>query len=186
MLSASLQERLREGEEAAFRGLYAAYAGELYRSAKAALKEEAAAREVVKQVILSLHRAICESDTPVDTDRLTEDFSREAINRALWAAHGASHRAPRRLTDAPAASAADAAPRHIGATSEKTDPTDPAEAPKATPSVGAIVAGALIGLFLIAALWALCGMLMALNILPKADLGYTFFDTHIFPLFLLN
>lgn len=170
MISQALQARIRTGEEDAFRLMYGEYSGEIYRCAKSALKNEDAARRVVKTVMVSLYRTMCDAGTAIDTDQTVEELTRSAID----------------------ASAATAAPRHIG--SDRQEETagsgsfrrvGTAEEPRRS-VIGTFFSAIGLIVFLAAGIWSLCGMLMALGILPVRDLGYSFFDTHVFPLFLLK
>lgn len=164
MISESLQEKIRMGDEDAFRRLYGEYSGEVFRSAKAALRDEAKARDTVKTVMVSLYREMCDAGSPVDTDARTEELTRSAIA----AAAGAAER------EQTAASPADASPRANAGGEKKRS------------RAGDVFATVGTALFCAFALWSLAGMLMAFGVLPVKDLGYSFFDSRVFPLFLLD
>ncbi len=51
---------------------------------------------------------------------------------------------------------------------------------------GGVVTTILIVLFLLLFLWLLAGILMDFSVLPRFDLGYRWFNEHIFPLFTLT
>lgn len=168
MISESVQEKIRLGDEDAFRRLYGEYSGDIFRSAKAALKDESRARNVVKTVMVTLYRDMCDAGAAIDTDERVEILTGLAIVNALNVPSGAES----------------------GENGQNASVSSPADrsgaAEKKRVSAGSIFASVGAVLFFTVALWALAGILMALGILPVKDLGYTFFDTHVFPLFLLK
>ena len=49
--------------------------------------------------------------------------------------------------------------------------------------ISRILTVALIGIMVALVLWCIGGLLMKMRILPELDIGYTWFNEHIYPLF---
>ncbi|MDO4572576.1 MAG: hypothetical protein Q4C13_04340 [Clostridia bacterium] len=240
MNSHELQQQIRSGDREAFRQLYAACGQGVYLRAQEALGSPDAAREVVKQVFLSLHHEIQGSDRPLDVDaRLFSLTSDEIRTRRVLAGDFSDAVQPSAQAETAAPVTAAAEPAGQTRTAEAAQqPAAPAEAaaasspgpvppPQHDPFAGAepyrspleraeaymradpeaakkalrekrkqrrerepkqrgnAVVTALIILFLLLFVWVLAGILMDLAILPRVDLGFRWFNEHIFPLFTL-
>ena len=204
MVTNDLQKRIRGGEREAFRSVYAKYGRSVYFAALDALKDEKAARAVVKKVFLSLHSELMRAEDDVDIhpriQALTQDelLLLQVLNSPSGeeAAAVVSERSSAEDEDeplgAPEPSLADA--------EEEPLPVElpPLERTRAYMRADGTVNGPyakpvrgkshgfltfLLVLFLLVLLWMMAGVLMGLGYIPKFDLGYSWFNMNVFPFF---
>ena len=219
MISNEIQERIHNGDMDAFRVLYAEYSKAVYNTAFYSLKDDEKARQVVKEVFLTvydeLHAQVLGGKldarfTQITADcirtmRLTEGDLNSRVETPRVIGKHETVAAPTRreqpvIEDVLPQSAKTSAPVQENREDEATrlraealereaalPPTkkdDPL--PEASPKrggVGFVLLTALIVLLLIGLLWIAVGIMMNLGWLPAADLGYQWFDSHLFPLF---
>lgn len=188
MISDALQERIHCGDRDAFRALYSEYSRDVYLTACEVLKDEALARAVVKQVFLRIYRELLDASGPINTDERIDELTNEEIRVQRIVAGDTGSDVLKTVHT----------PRRIERRSEPTD-TDaftrlkeryaenlPAiEIPKKQPYHGGMLAVSivLLVLFLLLLLWIVAGFLMSMDILPAIDLGYSWFNEAILPLF---
>ena len=99
--------------------------------------------------------------------------------------------APRRTRSASAPEKTARAPEKRSAETRHTERTrrargaaaDPEPAPEPRPEGMTLLEVLAVLLMGAAMLWMLAGLLMALNVIPNYDLGYTWFNQHVLPLF---
>lgn len=202
MATNDLQMRIRGGEREAFRTVYAKYGRGVYFAAMDALKDEKAARAVVKKVFLTLHSELmlaCDDvDIPPRIQTLTQNellllqvLNSSSGEEAAAAVDEQAHAANEPL-DAPESSTAN--------TDEKPLPVDlpPLERTRAYMRADGAANGAgmkpprrkrrgfltfLLVLILLVLLWVLVGVLMGFGYVPEIDLGYSWFNLRVFPFF---
>ncbi len=217
MSSDDLQTRIHNGERDAFRAVYSQYGRRVYLNALKSLGQETAARSVVKQVFLNLHRELLRSADPVDIPaRIRELTDSELLLRRILAGTdegtlfdgGAPSDArprtgvksePVRLDDDADVPAGDADARELPPLDrtqaymrfEGADVSRPSgfdarrEAYERKPGKSVFLRFLLV-LFLLLFFWVLAGIAMDLGWLPSFNLGYGWFNEHIFPLFALG
>lgn len=88
MNSHELQRRIRAGDSEAFRDIYTLCGQRVYMRAQEAFEDADVARDIVKQVFLTLHHDIFSSDAPLDIDAHLEMLTDAEINtRRILAGH---------------------------------------------------------------------------------------------------
>lgn len=198
------EKQAQRGDREAFRAAYAAHARGVYLRARGALGSDEAARAVVKQVFLNLHyeqlRAGGEINVAARVEALTDDElvlrrllgrdtnidSRHTPNPALVSgsrgeaarsALAADHDA---LDELPALDRARAYMRH------DHSPAQAAPAPVQERRRRGWFLTLLLMLILLLLLWSLSGVAMDFGWIPTVNLGYSWFNEHIFEFFLLG
>lgn len=195
-----LIKRIQAGDKEAFKTIYAAYGRDVYLRARKELGSDTAAKSVVKQTFLNLQREIMRAGAPADLGVRIYELSEKEL-QLLRILAGESAEAVFEQTAQKTAEA--------GAQSEATAETElpPLERARGYMSAeetgkgkrkkrvkgetgaqkrgaGAVVLSALLlTVFLLLLVWVGAGILMDLDILPSIDLGYGWFNAHVFPLF---
>lgn len=209
MITNPLQQRINTGDREAFKAVYSEYGRGVYIAALKALGSESAARNVVKQTFLNLHRELLNAADDVDIPVLIREMTdHELLLMKIVQQHGSLDEAP--TPDAPIP-VSEPAPELFSARSAFEDQATPARAADLPPLERTLAYmqadGAfprepapekpavrrrkrrggfgkfLLMLLLLALLWALAGVLMDIRIIPAYDLGYHWFNQTIYPLF---
>ena len=212
MITNSLQKRINSGDRDAFKAVYDEYGRGMYLTALKTLNSEAAARSVVKQAFLNLHRELLNAADDIDIPvRIRELIDHEMLLMKIVGAHGSLDSAT--LYDkAPATAAGESAPESSSARGafENESTAIPSELPLLERARAYMEAdGALppapvskkppvrpkrrsgwfskllLLILLLILLWTLAGVLMDVKVLPAYDLGYRWFNQTVYPLFML-
>lgn len=204
MVTNDLQKRIRGGEREAFRSVYAKFGRGVYFAALDALRNEEAARAVVKKVFLTLHSELMSTDDDLDIPPRIKALTQNELLLLQVLGSPSGQEAAAAVGEQARATAADeplAAPEPIPADAgEKTLPVDlpPLERTRAYMRADGAENGAgakptrrkkhgfltfLLVVFLLALLWVLAGVLMGLGYVPQLDLGYNWFNMNVFPFF---
>lgn len=212
MITNTLQKRINSGDREAFRSVYNEYGRGVFLTAVKALGSEAEARAVVKQTFLNLHRellnAVEDIDLPVRIHELTEHelmLAKIIRNKGVFdaAAQGGSVGAAYAASGSAASSARNA---FAGGDPAGPDaPLPPLERAYAYMEADRVFASRRSGenrsepgsgrrggflrflliLLLLILLWVLAGVLMDVQLIRAYDLGYSWFNETIYPLFSL-
>jgi len=215
MVTNPLQKRISSGDRDAFKAVYSEYGRGVFLAALKALGSEAAARDVVKQTFLNLHRelfnAADDMDIPVRIRELTDHeilVSKIVQNKDSLSAF--SREGAANGDDAGTDRSAERFFEHgafSGVASEDADDAlPPLERTQLYMEADRTLSGKKSGepasalkqkrrgsgfvrflliLLLLLLLWALAGVLMDIHLIPSYDLGYRWFNTTIYPLFSL-
>ncbi|MCE5189524.1 MAG: hypothetical protein LLF75_10165 [Eubacteriales bacterium] len=215
MVTNPLQKRISSGDRDAFKAVYSEYGRGVFLAALKALGSEAAARDVVKQTFLNLHRelfnAADDMDIPVRIRELTDHeilVSKIVQNKDSLSAF--SREGAANGDDAGTDRSAERYSEHgtfSGFASEDADDAlPPLERTQLYMEADRTLSGKKSGepasvqkqkrrgsgfvrflliLLLLLLLWALAGVLMDIHLIPSYDLGYRWFNTTIYPLFSL-
>ena len=213
MITNSLQKRINSGDRDAFKAVYDEYGRGVYLAALKTLNSEDAARSVVKQAFLNLHRDLLNAADDIDIPvRIRELTDHEMLLMKIVGAHGTIESA-KFAYEAPAAAEADEpAPEQSSARgafeAERTAVSDdlpPLERARAYMEAdGALppkpvsakppvrpkrrrgwFGKLLLFILLLILLWVLAGVLMDVKVSPAFDLGYRWFNQTVYPLFML-
>lgn len=203
MGATDLQKRIHDGDREAFRAVYANHARGVYLRALKELGEDGAARGVVKQVFLNLHRELLRADSPIDIPARIETLADEELmlRQILGSAADVDTlRAPKPAARAdgrreappppppPIADNADHLPpldrtraymRYDRAAARESAPPAPRRKRRRT----GWFLGVPLTMFLLLFLWSLAGVCMDFGWIPTVDIGYGWFNEHIFTLF---
>ena len=193
--------QIRDGETEAARLLFGEYGDGIYRRALAATKSKEAARAITRETILELIRTLREKneadgwDLWVDavTGRRIELYG--LVDADVQKLSGELFGTPGEAAE-PQTAAEPPQPAPIAA-----EPASEAPVPEEEPlfdnsqrrangkkraggaTAGGVIATVLLILGILLMIWVILGFLKGLNILPTLDLGYTWFNEHLFRLF---
>ncbi len=198
-------EKIRDGETEAARLLFGQYGEQIYRNALAATKSKEAARTITRETILELIGSLRTEPEKDGWDLWVESVSSrhvelyglvdrdvEKLGREIFDTPPVPERAfapeqepvpekarPRRRREA--------VPRPVVTETEPAplDEDDDADLmpPPRRVSVGSILLTVLLVVGILLLVWVIVGMLMSFHILPTYDLGYAWFNAHLFQLF---
>ncbi len=210
MITNSLLKRINSGDREAFKAVYDEYGRGMYLTALKTLNSEAAARSVVKQAFLNLHRELLNAADDIDIPvRIRELMDHEILLMKIVGAHGSldsatlDNEAFTSAKPAPEASSARGAFEDEGSAVANELPlleraraymeADGALPPEAVSKKAPVrpkrrsgwFGKLLLFLLLFILLWALAGVLMDVKVLPAYDLGYRWFNQTVYPLFML-
>ncbi len=174
----TLMRRIQQGDKEAFATLYTRYNKTVFRIALEATRSPDEAVQIVKAVFREMYQTI-RSKGPylgdlygwLDALTAKQIRLRRLTQGALPAQPGAK---PRRYTEGEAAEIEARALARI-----QNTPEQPEEEKKKTGTVSGIV----LGITALALIWILIGLLGTLDVLPQWELGYTWFNQTLFPLF---
>ena len=200
-----LIKRIQAGDKEAFKTIYAAYGRDVYLRARKELGSDTAAKGVVKQTFLNLQREILRAGAPTDLAvRINELSEKELQLLRILAGESAEAVFEQTAQKAAEAGAQSEAPAAQTQTETELPPLErargymaaeetgkgkrkkrvKAEAGAEKHGAGAVAFSALLlTVFLLLLVWVGEGILMDFDILPSIDLGYGWFNAHIFPLF---
>ncbi len=197
MISEQLQQRIRQGDRAAFHELYGAYSRTVYVKVLSAVGHADRTREITRQIFLDIYREICAAKAPIEVERRIAVLAgtyiqgeRNAVRRPAPPKEAPPAVTPKKVPDA-ASGSAPYQPKHAPAKastsvpSQKQRPTPPAPTaphPRHGNPVGKLLS-ALICLLCLVFLWIAVGLLMEFGVFPAVDLGYTWFNSAVFRLF---
>ncbi|HWR22946.1 MAG TPA: hypothetical protein VN366_05645 [Feifaniaceae bacterium] len=177
MEQAEMLQKIQKGDQEAFRALFQAYAEPTYRILFKKCGSKATARMLLKRVFQDVHAGL----------KLQEDADPTALwLKALANWQADTHLFCRNETEAvwQTMSAAQAAqmPDHPE-TAPRALPREPFTAPVPVKRKGATALIVILLTLTAALVWVLTGLLMEMQFLPQADLGYEWFNSTVFHLF---
>lgn len=191
MFSSKIQERAHNGNREAFREIFNEYSREVYAYIHTALADEQQTKDSVKQVFLGLFRELMKAEKDIDlAERLTE-LTNEEIKIARMAGGNLSP-----IKEECAVSGGkDAVAEDVededdifdeeDLDDEDEDEDDDLPEKKKKGNVGTTIAVIFLVLLILIFLWLVAGILMDYGIIPTIDLGYSWFNAHVFDLFRL-
>ncbi|MDD3242974.1 MAG: hypothetical protein PHD32_04525 [Eubacteriales bacterium] len=174
-----------------FERLVGTYGKQIYAHAYEHTHDAAAANEVTARVVRALYRAVSAQEEGELSQWVNELTARELDDRELTQAV-AARVAPAVVPPEPQQLFKSAQPQPAEAVTTQWSPA--AQKAQEPPAVeeprrrrkgrgGRAVGIVLLVLAVLAAAWFAAGLLMAQGVLPTVDLGYTFFNTRIYPIF---
>ncbi len=205
MIDDSLQFQIHNGSQEAFLEMSRLCAKDVYLTALGASGNEELSRTAAKNALLRFRRALISSEGPVDSDVMLSEILEEELGMPLYPLPAipdtASSSVSSSNSDDPVADEGNMSPDHSRASSKKTmyssirpksfkeiHPTKTRGSQTIADSYSLfstsdrwILISAVF--FLCCMIWAFIGILMDLSILPPANLGFRWFNRHIFPLF---
>lgn len=205
MISNELQYKIHTGDPEAFQTLFFMRGKDVYLAALDVLGSVPEARGAVKRIFILLQRVLKEAPGPIDVDARIAALTKEELLRCAATQTAARSSEAQDTWDVcckepqPVADAPQAAPVQPSAlVSPEAPPPEPlppmSERPEAPPSraprprrgrLGVTVLWILVVLLALTLLWLALDILMNLQLIPRADLGYTWFNEHVFRLFSL-
>ncbi|MDO4493121.1 MAG: hypothetical protein Q4C53_04440 [Clostridia bacterium] len=196
MFTSKIQRRAHEGNREAFREIFNEYSREVYAYLFSELKDEARSKDSVKQVFLNLFRELMKAESDIDlAERLTA-LVNEEIKIAKMAG-GDFEPMRQEKTVSGGKDPVDTAEDEDDVDEdddffddEEDDDFDDEDdedevKPKKKGNAGIVIASVLLVVLVLIFLWLVAGILMDYRILPTVDLGYSWFNTHVFNLFRL-
>ena len=176
----TLMRRIQQGDKEAFATLYTRYNKTVFRIALEATHSADEAVQIVKAVFREMYQTIRSKGPYLGDlygwlDALTAKQIRlRRLTQGMQPAAQQQGAKPRRYTEEEAAEIEARALARI-----QNTPKQPEEEKKKTGTVSGIV----LGITALALLWVLIGLLGTLHVLPQWELGYTWFNQTLFPLF---
>lgn len=185
MEQTEMLQKIQKGDQEAFRALFNAYAEPTYHILFKKCGNKATARMLLKRVFQDVHSSL-KLQEDVDPTALwlnalanwqaeTHLFCRNETE-AVWQTMPAVQQAelpqtPNKAELVPAESA----PREL--------PREPFTAPVPKKQPGSIALLVVLLTMTVCLIWVMVGLLMEMQVLPHADLGYEWFNTAVFNLF---
>lgn len=180
--------------EQALRTLYAEYAQGIYQTLLEKCGDPLIAKDALKGVFQDVYKMAREAGT-TDITAIWMDALAKAHLKKRLPVQGAPLARGSLAQPQPEAEAVQAGPARAGeipaqqAVGAETNAALALEVPAKAPpkaqkgKAGKIVAMTGLGALIIASLWAIAGLLMSMQILPGADLGYQWFNAHVYNVF---
>ena len=170
----TLMEQIHNGDKDAFRTFYSRYNKSVYRMAVRETNDQLQAVAVVKAVFQEIYQflkkeGVYEGNLYTWLDQLTEKHLR------LREAPQNAYRNEASYTEEAAAEITRRAAEKDPAAADVSPPKAPNKSGLPT-----IIALSLLSLVLI---WVMMGMLGNMGVIPRLDLGYDWFNAHLYPLF---
>ncbi len=204
MIDDSLQFQIHNGSQEAFLEMSRLCAKDVYLTALGASGNEELSRTAAKNALLRFRRALIASEGPVDSDIMLSEILEEELGMPLYplpAIPDAASSVSSSDTDDSVSEENNMSSNHPSDASKKAvyssirqrsfKETHPAKTRNNQTASGSyslfsssdrwILISAFF--FLCCMIWAFIGILMDLSILPPANLGFRWFNRHIFPLF---
>ena len=179
--------------EQALRALYAEYAQGIYQTLLEQCKDPLIAKDALKGVFQDVYKMAQEAGTADITSIWLNLLAKAHLKKRLPARVVLLAKEP--PTPLPEEEAVQAEPATVqeipvqqaaGAEANAALALEvPAKAPRRAQrgKAGKIVAMTGLGVLIIGSLWAIAGLLMSMQILPGADLGYQWFNAHVYNVF---
>lgn len=202
MIDDSLQFQIHSGNQEAFLEMSRLCAKDIYLTALGVSGEEDRSRSATKNALLRFRRALIESEGPVDSDSMLSEFLEEELGMPLYPLPAIPDIIPLVCSPEPETAQSTepiASPRsscvskpqktsvaskqRISKEKQKKRPLIPFfdSFNSISPTDRWIIVFSAFSIFCM--IWSAIGILMDLSILPSADLGYKWFNRHLFPLF---
>ncbi len=205
MIDDSLQFQIHNGNQEAFLEMSRLCAKDVYLTALGASGNEELSRTAAKNALLRFRRALISSEGPVDSDVMLSEILEEELGMPLYPLpaipDAVTSSVPSLDADDPVPDEDNMGSNHSHGLSRKNvyssirqksfKETHSAKARNNQTVSGSyslfsssdrwILISAFF--FLCCMIWAFIGILMDLSILPPANLGFRWFNRHIFPLF---
>ncbi|MEL7603340.1 MAG: hypothetical protein AAGU77_09320 [Bacillota bacterium] len=180
-----LLARVHEGNEEAFRLLFAQYGEALHQSMMERCHDKRLAREALKDVFQKAYTTLRNSEQPDGTALWLNELAMNSLEERLAAQKQAvaaleeSQRGQENAAPETFDREAGGAERII---SDVRKGMDTSAACK-TPHVSGTAIAIILIVLLLLIIWYIVGALMRMGMLPNVDLGYSWFSSHVFSLF---
>jgi DNA-directed RNA polymerase specialized sigma24 family protein len=177
--------------EELFRQLYTSHASAVYQRLYSSCMDKQLAKDILKDVFKHAYDSMQHMEMPENAAQWLNQLADEGLQKRLCAE---VHTNAQRQIDQPPVqphecvqelsagqeNAADDAQRAIASVRERglREHTSPANREKKYTALALLLT-----VLLIIAIWYVTGMFMQKGILPRVDLGYTWFSTHVFQLY---
>lgn len=173
----TLMQRIQQGDREAFATLYARYNQTVYRMAYEQTGSQQESLEIVKAVFREMYQTILQNGPYLGDlygwlDALTAKQLR--LRRFQQQPQGGSVMPPRQYTEPQAQQIEQRAGERL-----QDEQLFEPEKKKKKRGVSMVI----LGLLALVLVWVLVGLLGSLNVLPAWDLGYSWFNETLFPLF---
>lgn len=184
-------ERIRDGETEAARLLFSQYGEQIYRNALTATKSKEAARTITRETILELIGSLRTEPEKDGWDLWVESVSARHIEvyglveRDVETLGSELFEPPAKVEEppAPVREKVEKPRRRREDTDADLFADDTDEPAPARHGAGSVIVTVLLTVGILLLVWVIVGLLMGFRILPQLDLGYTWFNDHLFRLF---
>lgn len=180
----------QEKNEELFRSLYASHASAVYQRLYSSCMDKQLARDVLKEVFQHVYNSMQHLDMPDNAAQWLNQLADEGLQKRKREKHAITQnridqppvQPPECVQELSAEqeNTADDAQRAIASVRERglREHAEPAKHEKRYTALAVLLT-----ILLIISIWYVAGLLMQKGMLPRIDLGYTWFDTNVFKLF---